>query len=149
MARNRITIDAPPEAVFDVLSDGSSYDDFVVGTKRIRSSDAAWPQPGSTFHHTMGVGPLQLNDFSRVLEADPPRRLVLQVRGLPLGVARVAFTVEPHGAGSSVTLEEHGEGGPLVVLAGRLLDVALVVRNAETLRRFKRLVERRAAPEPG
>ena len=50
------------------------YGDWVVGSKRIRAADASWPAPGSRFHHTVGVGPLSLDDHTESLEADAAMR---------------------------------------------------------------------------
>jgi uncharacterized protein YndB with AHSA1/START domain len=143
MARNRTFIDAPPERVFAVLADADSYGDWVVGSKEIRAADAAFPAPGSRFHHSVGIGRLLVQDHTEVLESDPPRRLKLEARARPLGSATVTVELASLGTGTDVTMieEPSGHTAPLRFLPPVHLFARL--RNAESLRRLKALVERR------
>jgi uncharacterized protein YndB with AHSA1/START domain len=143
MAINSIHIDASPDEVFAFFADGSTYADWVVGAKRVREVEPAWPDPGSRFHHSVGVGPLTLDDRTKVLEVTPPRRLVLDARAFPVGRARVELVVEPDGTGTSVSMDEELMGVPAVV--NRLFDPAIHVRNTESLRRLRTAVERRVS----
>lgn len=145
MAKNRIRIDAPPDRVFAVLADGARYADWVVGTKRIRSVEPHWPEPGSRFHHTFGLGPFDIDDSSSVIELEAGRRIALKVRGRPMGEARVDIELAPAGeGGTEVTMTERPTGGPgLLLFLNPLMDlVVLRHRNAESLRRLQELVER-------
>jgi uncharacterized protein YndB with AHSA1/START domain len=92
-ARASLSFRSPPEGVFAVLADGRRYADWVVGAKRVRAVDDSWPEPGSRFHHEVGVGPLTLKDSSELLAMEPPRQVVLEVRAWPAGKARVTITV--------------------------------------------------------
>jgi uncharacterized protein YndB with AHSA1/START domain len=142
MSVNEINVDAPPQAVWDVLADPPSYEEWVVGNKAIRDYDRTWPAPGTEFHHTLGFGPVAVKDKTVALEALPPRRLVMNVRALPVGHAVVTFDLQESGSGTLVRMEEHPAGGPLKML-GPALDPLVRLRNAETLRRLKRLAESR------
>lgn len=144
MARNSIAVEAAPEIVFGLLADPPSYALWVVGNKNVRGSDPSWPSPGSEFHHTLGVGPLVTKDKTVALEAEPPRRLVMDVRGRPFLRATVTFDLVPEGTGTVVTMEEQPRGEPWQKLWNPLLDGLTHLRNAETLRRLKRLAEVRA-----
>jgi uncharacterized protein YndB with AHSA1/START domain len=144
MSRNTIIVDAPPQTVWDVLADPTSYEIWVVGNKSVRGYDKSWPAPGSEFHHKVGFGVLATKDRTRAVEADPPRRLVMLVRALPFIRARVTFTLQPEGSGTRVTMEERPEGGPWEQLWNPVLEKLTELRNAETLRRLKRLAEVRA-----
>ncbi len=154
MSVNRTFVAAPPETVFAVLSDPPSYARFTVGTKRIRRFEPTWPEVGTTFHHTLGVGPLILRDLSRVVELEAGRRLVLRAQMRPLAVNRVAFSLRPgHGGeGTDVEIEEYAIEGPAAAIWNPVLDGAMWLRNQELLRRLKKVAERRAqrskAPEP-
>src|SRR5437870_2034521 len=106
MARNDTFIDAAPERVFEVLSDPDSYGYWVVGSKRIRDADAGFPETGTRFHHTVGFGPIEVDDHTEVLESDPPRRLKLRAKARPLGTASVTMEIEPEASGSRVTMIE-------------------------------------------
>ena len=80
MARNRVHIHATPEEVFGVLADPERYPDWVVGADKIRDYDEEFPAVGSRFHHKVGPGPVNIRDYSEVLEVDPPHRLVLKAK---------------------------------------------------------------------
>ena len=143
MAVNETVVRATPAEVYAVLADGWRYGDWVTGTKRVRAVDPAWPAPGSRFHHTLGVGWLTVHDSTSVLEAEPDRRIVLQVRGQPVGVGRVTIELAPAdgGAATEVVLEEHPVRGLAKALDNPLFDRLVKARNAESLRRLKNLVE--------
>lgn len=148
MATNRTVIPVPVETVFAVLSDPRTYDEFVVGTKRIRRFEPTWPEKGSEFHHTLGIGPFILRDVSRVEEVDEPLRLVLRAQMRPLAVNRVAFALRPTGDGrTEVEVDEHAIEGPAAVLWNPVLDGLMWVRNEEMLRRLTRVAERRLAQQ--
>lgn len=142
MATNHTYIAAPPEAVWGVLSDPGSYAHWVVGSSRTRRVEGRWPNKGSVFHHTQGIGPLGLRDSTAVIEARRPRRLVLEVRIRPLTVGRVELTLEPHGRGTWISMVEHMFGGLVGGPAGFLSDPLIFVRNRESLRRLRRMAER-------
>jgi uncharacterized protein YndB with AHSA1/START domain len=144
VARNEILVAAPAPTVFDVLTDPHNYPRWVVGASDVRTVESGWPAPGTAFHHKVGVGPIKLPDETRVLEVEAPRRLVLRARARPLGTARVALELEPDGRRHTrVTLVEDG-GDWLTRLAfNPLVHLAVRIRNAESLRRLKRLAEQR------
>jgi uncharacterized protein YndB with AHSA1/START domain len=142
MSLNQMTVDAPPAAVWDVLADPPCYEEWVVGNKAVRDHDRNWPAAGSEFHHTVGFGPFAVKDKSVSLEAQTPRRLVMNVRVLPVGHGVVTFELHEEGAGTLVRMEEHGAGG-LVKWLWPVFEPLVKLRNAETLRRLKRLAENR------
>ena len=145
MAVNRAVIAAPPEAVFAVLSDPAAFGAFVVGSKHVRRFDPSWPDRGSVFHHSLGVGPLVLRDLTRVEEVEEHRRLVLRAQMRPFSVNRVAFTLRPVDAGTEVEVEEYAIEGPAALLWNPVFEALLSLRNTEMLRRLKALAERRHA----
>jgi uncharacterized protein YndB with AHSA1/START domain len=149
MSRNRITIAAPPTSVFRVLDDPDAYPRWVVGARRIRRVDPDWPAEGSRFHHAVGTPAAELHDFTTVLERESPRRLVLEARFLPSGVAKIELDVTPTGDdGSEVTMAEHFCGGPLSHVPSLVTEPALHLRNELSLRRLRDEVERRDPPAP-
>ena len=141
MSQNTIVVAATQQAVFDILADPATYASWVVGNKAVRDADPWWPDAGSEFHHTVGLGPVATRDKTVSLEVEPPRRLVMLVRALPFIRATVTFTLEPDGAGTRVTVVEHPRGGPWERLWNPVLDGLTGLRNGETLRRLKRLAE--------
>lgn len=139
MAVNDVHVDAPPVEVFALLADGQRYADWVVGAKRIRSVDADWPKVGSKFHHTVGVGPININDSTIVRAVDEPRCLVLEARARPIGRAKVIMEITDDEGGSHIRMTEEPLHGPTVLK--RLLDPSIQLRNAEALRRLRELLE--------
>ncbi|WP_308444908.1 SRPBCC family protein [Micromonospora okii] len=140
-------IEADPQQVFDVLADGWTYSDWVVGTVHVRDVDEAWPRVGAQLHHKAGPWPFSLQDSSTVLLCEPPHRLVIRAGLWPAGEAIVSFSLEPVGTGSTrVRLGEDFAAGPLRWVRNKVNDLVLHQRNKETLRRLadiaKRKVER-------
>ena len=144
MARNTTHIDAPPDAVFAVLADANTYDNWVVGCKEIRTVEDGWPTPGTKFHHTVGVGPVATADYTEVITIDPPRFLALRARARPLGTAKVTFELGAEGEGTGIVMIEEPLSDWTKRLWNPVLDRLTHVRNVETLRRLKKLAEERA-----
>ena len=142
MATNDRFMAVPPEAVWDVLADPHGYAYWVVGSKLIRDADAAWPTPGSRFHHTIGVGPLTLEDHTEALEAEPPGRMKIRAKGRPLGTATVTMEMTPHDGGTLVRMTENPDGVFSPMALNPLVHVATKLRNAESLMRLEELALR-------
>jgi uncharacterized protein YndB with AHSA1/START domain len=144
VARNSIQTRAQPAGVFSVLDDACAYPRWVVGARRVRAVDPTWPAVGSSFHHAIGAAGVELHDSSQVLERDPPRRLVLEVRFRPTGVARVEIQVDPAPAGSTIIMTETPTRGPASRLPRCIVDAMLTIRNTISLQRLRREAERSA-----
>jgi uncharacterized protein YndB with AHSA1/START domain len=138
MARNTIHVDAPPEAVFEVLSDPRHYGNWVVGASTTRRVDGRWPQVGSVLHHSQM---LLIHDTTTVVECEPGRRIRLEARARPVVVADVSVSLEPDGDGTRIVLEETVTGGLAGVLPGAVSGALIQLRNAEAVKRLKRLTE--------
>lgn len=140
MARNEIDVDAPPERVWEVLSDPRCYPQWVVGAQKFRDADPEFPEIGTKFHHRVGIGPLTIADHSEVTDVNPPWRIELMARTRPLGSARVVLRTEPVGSGTRVTMIED----PADPFTRLLPPVQWLIRarNVEALRRLKAIVER-------
>lgn len=146
-ARNRTFIPLPPERVFEVLSDPFTYQEWVVGTSKIRDADDNYPEVGSRLYHRIGFGPLAIRDHTEVLELEPARKLVLDAHLRPVGRARVRLTLEPHGEGTKVLMEE----GPAdrwsrITMGGPAAEPLLRLRNTEALSRLRRVALRGGNP---
>jgi uncharacterized protein YndB with AHSA1/START domain len=138
MARNTIHVDAPREAIWEVLADPRLYANWVVGASTTRDVEGRWPEPGSRLHHTQM---LVIHDTTSVLESDPPRRLVLEARARPLLIAHVDVRLEPEDGGTRIVFDESATGGLLGALPQAVSDAPIHLRNHETVRRLKRLAE--------
>jgi len=141
MATNERFMPVPPEAVWDVLADPSSYGYWVVGSKVIRDAEPEWPSPGSRFHHTIGAGPLTLDDHTEVVDAERPSLLRLRAKGRPAGTALVTLRMEPgpQARGTVVQMSEDPDGVTALLSLNPLTHVFTIARNAESLMRLEEL----------
>lgn len=143
MAVVRLIIEAAPDRVFAVLSDGWTYSDWVVGTTHIRNVDPGWPAVGTELHHKAGPWPLSLHDKSTVLAMEKDSRLTLRAGLWPLGEATVHIELEPAGPNRTrVTMFEEFHAGPLRWAQTKLNDLVLHRRNIESLRRLSDIATR-------
>ena len=145
-------IAAAPQAVFDVLSDPRGYAYWVLGSMEIRGADADWPQVGSRFHHTLGLGPLRLRDHTEVEELRPGRFLQLVAHARWLGSARIKLEIERVDGGTRVTMIEDPADTRTAFVFQPLTHLLVRARNVPSLDRLAELAEgRRPVPgdEPG
>ena len=112
MARTTRLFECPPEAVFAVLADGWTYPSWVVGASRMRGVDEAWPEPGSSIRHSVGVWPALIDDETTVVEWDAPHRAAFTAKGWPIGEARIIVEVRSHARGCVVRMHEYALRGP-------------------------------------
>jgi len=143
MSVNVREMNCSPEQVFAVLADGWVFPTWVVGASRMRDVDAQWPAEGSKLHHSFGVWPALMDGVTTVLEWDPPRRMVMQPTGWPLGEARVIIEAKSRGDGCVVRITEEAVEGPGAAIPKPILDAPLYVRNVETLQRLAFVAEGR------
>lgn len=140
----RLMRGATPRQVFDVLRDGRSYGDWVVGTREIRDVDEGWPAVGTRLHYRVGYGPLRKDDVTSCRLYAPDTRIELEAHAWPAGTARIAITAEVADGGTLVSIDEHPLRGPAKLLHNRLVDLLVKARNVETLRRLERKAQPRA-----
>ena len=139
MATNTRTMPVAPEQVWAVLADPSNYGDWVVGAKKVRSSEGNWPSKGASFHHTVGVWPLHIRDETSVLESNQPKSLVLRAKVRPLGFARIELRLSPSPGGTQVAMTEEPSAPFIARMVRRLFDPVIYLRNGEALRRLESL----------
>lgn len=134
--------------VWDVLADGWTYSQWVVGNSRMRAVDPRWPEPGSTIHHSVGVWPVLLNDSTEVLACTPTSELVLLANGRPFGKARITLRLfDLDDGGCRIEMAEVPVSVPLRWLPDRLALAAAIPRNRECTWRLAALAERRDAED--
>lgn len=143
MASTEITIHAPASAVYASLMDPWTYEVWVGGTKRIRDVDPEWPEPGSRFHHSVGVGPLQTRDETRMLRHETDRLVVLQVQIWPIGEGMVRLELTDLGGQTLVTMHEEFVSGPAAWSDNPIQQAAMKLRNDWGLDQLKAIVEQR------
>ena len=142
MARNEIVIDAPPSDVYATLLDAENYPKWVVGAKELAGVDRSWPRRGSRFYPKVGAGPAEMVDNTQLLEKQENKLVVLcvQLRPLATGIVRLALTPKASGRKTRVIMTEDATSGPLSWFKNPLTTATIVVRNALSLRRLRRLV---------
>jgi uncharacterized protein YndB with AHSA1/START domain len=145
MARNEVFIDAPAQAVFDVLADADAYRDWVPGTRDTGAEAGAFPAEGGSFGYSAGLPLLGVGDRTTVVAAMPPVMLELRIRATPLVSARATIYLQPQGAGTRLTLIEEPTSRALRVLIGPAGHGLIRLRNVEALRRLRTLVKERLA----
>lgn len=133
----------PCERVWEVLADGWTYTQWVVGNSRMRAVDSNWPEPGSSIRHSIGIWPLVINDATIVEECDPPHKLVLRARLGPLGAARITLLLQETAQGCRVEMIEVPVEGPMGIIPDSVALAAAYPRNRECLWRLAALAEHR------
>ncbi|MBV9516149.1 MAG: SRPBCC family protein [Mycobacteriaceae bacterium] len=140
-------IDAPRRRVWEVLADGWTYSQWVVGNSRMRAVDANWPAPGTIIKHSIGAWPLVIDDETVSLECNPERELVLLAKVGPVGAARVTLRLTDIENGCRVEMSEVPEQGPMSIIPDRIAEPVADVRNRECLWRLENLSKHRDPAE--
>ena len=154
MAVLNMLVQRPPDQVWDVLSDGSSYAEWVMGTRDVHEVDPGWPGLGATIRFSFGAGPWTMDDITTVRLVEPRQRLELEAHAGRLGTARISIVLLPWGEDQTVViLDEHPLRGPGARWHSMAVEGLLRFRNERMLRSLAKLVERRhprtASPPPG
>jgi uncharacterized protein YndB with AHSA1/START domain len=144
--RHRL-IHVGPSAVWDVLSDGTRYAEWVVGTARSEPVRGQWPQTGSAIRFEIRIGPVRLVNETVVRRYEEGRLLELEAKAGPLGTARISIEVRSWGEKTLVIVDEH----PLQGAGGRLhnagFEALIQLRHRPMLARLARLCESEANPD--
>jgi uncharacterized protein YndB with AHSA1/START domain len=139
VARNRRLILSSPSKVWDLLSDGHRYGEWVSGTQQVLAVDPQWPDVGARLRVRVGVGPLVLDDTCVVRICEPRRRLELEAKAAPFGAARIAMNLVPWAENTLLLLEWHPLRGPGTRMHGLPVDYLVSVRNGMMLTKLARI----------
>ncbi|MEZ0342167.1 SRPBCC family protein [Mycobacterium sp. pV006] len=145
---NSLTVEretsAPRQRVWDVIADGWTYSQWVVGNSRMRAVDPKWPEPGSTIHHSIGVWPAVINDSTVVDSCTPGSEIVLIANGRPFGKARITLRLHdlPDG-GCRIEMSEIPITPPMSWLPHSASLALVFPRNRETTWRLAAMAEKR------
>jgi uncharacterized protein YndB with AHSA1/START domain len=115
-------IEAPPERVWDVISNPAHLPHWDRHIVRVHGIPASGLAEGTTYLTEMRFFSVRATVFGEVLEWDPPRRSSIRLTGLL--DATVTSTVQPLGDGRSLlehVVEYRFRGGPFGDLAARSL----------------------------
>ena len=143
-----IEIEAPPEAVYDVLSDPECLGDWVTIQEELEEAPDGDLKAGSRLRQRMKVAGTRFRLSWTVIEAHRPSRIVWEGHG-PMGSrAKAIYELSEDGDGGTKFsyLNEYGlPGGPAGRLAARAILGASGREADRTLKRLKKLVEARTA----
>ena len=148
MARleREIEIDAPPDEVYDVLTDPNCLGQWVTIQEELVSAPEPPLSAGDCVVQKMKVVGRSFEVSWDVEVADRPSKVQWAGNG-PMGsVARATYTLEPNGNGGttfSYTNEYDVPGGPVGKVAGRALVSASGGEADATLERLKNFIEKR------
>lgn len=150
---NSTELDLAPSDAFALITDATSYPEWLVGAKKITTIDDDWPAVGTSFEHRIGFGPLHIPGSTSVREIESPNRLVLGAGMGPLGEVRVEFDLEPVESATRVTVHEVPSRGiaRLAWFVGRpLVAAGLWGRNQTSLVELEAVArKRRSSTLPG
>jgi hypothetical protein len=138
---------ATRQRVWDVIADGWTYSQWVVGNSRMRAVDPQWPAPGSTIRHSIGIWPLVIDDLTVSEVCKPSEELVMLAKGRPFGAARITLRLFDIEDGCRIEMAEVPVSGPLRWLPKRVALAAALPRNRECTWRLAALAERRRPDE--
>ena len=141
-----IEIDAPPEEVYDVLTDPNCLGQWVTIQEELVSAPDPPLSEGDCVVQRMKVVGKSFEVSWDVEVADRPSKVQWAGNG-PMGsVARATYVLEPNGNGGttfSYTNEYDVPGGPVGKVAGRALVSASGGEADATLKRLKEFIEKR------
>jgi carbon monoxide dehydrogenase subunit G len=150
-------VPAPPEEVWDLISDTTRYAEWVEGTDAVTRTDGpAWE--GSTYDEANTLlGPWKARTTWRITEYTPHRRQVHTSTDVPLAKRfDVVMELEPQAEGTLfvVTLTATPSLGPIGAAMAKLFRRVADAENRKTVANIADLVAREQAghpsiPDPG
>ncbi len=146
-------VSAPPERVWELISDTSRYADWVAGTDAVTRSDGP-ASAGATYDEVNPIlGPWKAKSRWTVTEFDPPRRQVHRGEGLPLtrsfDVIMEVASVGDSASEVTVTLRGTSSAGPLGAVFARLMRGQVARDNRRSVQRLTELAARELSSAAG
>ena len=139
-----IDIDAPPEAVYDLVLDPSRLDEWVTIHRRVNSRDAGEPHEGYEMNQTLCLRGANFKVKWKLTEADRPDRATWEGRGPAHSYARTSYRLSPNGNGTHFEYENEftAPGGFIGKAASRALMGGVPQREAtRSLAALKQMIE--------
>ena len=138
-----VTRDVPASRkdVWNVVANGWTYSQWVVGNSRMRAVDQTWPEPGSRILHSIGVWPFVIDDETVAESCTPQEELVLLAKLGPFGGGRITLRFSDIPDGCRVEMSEVPVKGPRSVIPDALAQLGKKPRNRECLWRLGQLAK--------
>ena len=141
-----IDIDAPPEAVWELVMDSDRFGEWVTIHRGMHSADPGPPREGMRMEQTLCLRGAHFKVKWQLAECESDRLAVWEGKGPMHSRARTVYELSANGDGGTrfrYVNDFKAPGGPLGAAASRLLVGGLPEREARTsLQRLKTLLER-------
>ncbi|MEU0477346.1 SRPBCC family protein [Streptomyces olivaceus] len=147
MAVRHRLIQATPQAVWDVLADGSQYARWVVGPSEVTPRSGQWPRTGATIAYEVRLGPLRLTNESVVRHMVEGALLEIEAKAGRLGTARISVELRPWGEQCLVIVDEHPLRGPGGLMHNVGVEALIQIRHRAMLARLAHLCEAEAGEQ--
>ena len=136
-------IAAPPEAIYDVVTDPQRLEDWVTIHEELVEAPPASLKKGSKLTQQLRLAGKCFTVHWTVVQSERPRKMVWKGSGPVRSKASVTYEFEPNGAGTcfSYVNEYHLPGGPLGKLAAPLVDRVTKGELEASLEKLRALVE--------
>jgi carbon monoxide dehydrogenase subunit G len=144
--RAKIDIDAPPEAVYDLMLDPERLHEWVTIHRKVNKVDSGEPREGFQMDQTLRLRHANFRVHWTLTEADRPHTATWEGRGPAGSYARTSYRLEKAQNGDGTHFEYENEfkapGGLLGAAASRMVVGGVPEREANrSLSRLKALVE--------
>lgn len=142
-----IDVDAPPEAVWAVVTDVTRTGEWSPVCHTVRWTDGSTgPAPGARFRGENRIGRVRWARECEVTQADRPRTFAFRTFYKGKESTRWRYEIEPRDGGARVTESYEPVAAPLYVRLARVLGAKRIDADAkrnleESLRRVKAIVE--------
>jgi uncharacterized protein YndB with AHSA1/START domain len=139
-----IEIEAPPERVYETVTDPRCLDDWVTIHAGLKSSPDGELRQGSELVQCLKMAGRRFDVAWRVVEVDRPRRVVWEGKGPARSSAKVVYELEAAG-GDGTRFHYLNEyklpGGPIGAAVGRAMKRVSGREAERSLERLKALIE--------
>ena len=144
--RARIEIDAPPEAVYDVMLDPTRLHEWVTIHRKVNRVDGGSPREGYEMDQTLCLRHANFKVHWTLTEADRPHAATWEGRGPAGSYARTSYRLKPVDGGRTRFEYENefkAPGGFLGAAASRVIVGGVPEREASrSLENLKALLEK-------
>ena len=141
----RFRVEAPVEAVYEVLSPSDRWLSFVPFYRGLESADPNWPEEGSSIVVRFGLGPLTAPIKVTVVEYEPGRRFCPHEDAFSgLYIDKVDVTFEGENGVTNVTLirDLRSKFAPIRLLILLLFPISRWLMPRLVTPRIKAMIER-------
>jgi carbon monoxide dehydrogenase subunit G len=145
LVRAQIDIDAPPDAVYEVMLDPERLHEWVTIHRKVNRTDSGTPRMGYEMDQTLCLRHANFKVHWTLTQADKPRAATWEGKGPAGSYARTAYRLTAKGEGTHFEYENEfkAPGGFLGAAASRVVVGGVPEREAKrSLEQLKALLER-------